>query len=56
MDSKRLESNINIRINLEDMKVLRDEAKKLRVTVSMHCRTKLTQNIKTTKSQLTEAQ
>ena len=29
MDGKRLVSNINIRLNLEDMEVLRDEAKKL---------------------------
>lgn len=45
MDSKRLVSNINIRLNLEDMEVLRDEAKKLRVPVSTYCRTKLTQHI-----------
>ncbi len=45
MDSKRLVSNINIRLNLEDMKVLKEEARKLRVPVSTYCRTKLTQDI-----------
>jgi len=46
MNNKRLVSNINIRLNLEDIEVLRDEAKKLRVPVSTYCRTKLTQHIK----------
>lgn len=45
MDSKRLVSNINIRLNLEDMKVLKEQARKLRVPVSTYCRTKLTQDI-----------
>lgn len=45
MDSKRLVSNINIRLNLEDMKVLKEEARKLRVPVSTYCRTILTKDI-----------
>lgn len=46
MENHRLISNINIRLNVEDMKVLKEEARKLRVPVSTYCRTKLTQHIK----------
>lgn len=45
MDNKKLVTNINIRLNLEDMNVLRSEARKLRVPVSTYCRTKLTEHI-----------
>lgn len=45
MNNKRLISNINIRLNLEDMKVLKEEASKLRIPVSTYCRTKLTEHI-----------
>jgi hypothetical protein len=45
MSKARLVSNINIRLNLSDMKVLEQEAAKLRVPVSTYCRTKLTQHI-----------
>ena len=45
MNNKRLVSNINIRLNLEDMKVLKEEASKLRIPVSTYCRTKLTEHI-----------
>jgi len=46
MARQRLVSNVNIRLNLEDMNVLRSEAEKLRVPVSTYCRTKLTQDLK----------
>ena len=45
MAKSRLVTNVNIRLNYEDMKVLQDEAEKLRVPVSTYCRTKLTQDI-----------
>jgi len=48
MRNSRLVSNINIRLNVEDMKVLQNEADKLRVPVSTYCRTKLTHDIKPT--------
>ena len=46
MKNNRLVSNINIRLNLEDINVLKEEAQKMRVPVSTYCRTKLTQHIK----------
>ncbi len=45
MTKSRLVTNVNIRLNYEDMKVLQSEAEKLRVPVSTYCRTKLTQDI-----------
>ena len=45
MARKNLETNINIRLNLDDMNVLKKETEKLRVPISMYCRTKLTQDI-----------
>jgi len=45
MNNNRLVSNINIRLNLEDMRVLKEEANKLRIPVSTYCRTKLTEHI-----------
>ena len=45
MAKSKLVSNVNIRLNLEDMNVLRTEAEKLRVPVSTYCRTKLTQDL-----------
>ena len=42
---RNLETNINIRLNLDDMNVLKKETEKLRVPISMYCRTKLTQDI-----------
>ena len=46
MSNDRLVSNVNIRLNLEDMNVLKQEASKLRIPLSTYCRTKLTQHIK----------
>jgi hypothetical protein len=46
MKKSNLVSNINIRLNIDDMSVLQEEASKLRVPVSTYCRTKLTQHIK----------
>ena len=46
MKKSNLVSNINIRLNIDDMNVLQEEASKLRVPVSTYCRTKLTQHIK----------
>ena len=45
MARRNLETNINIRLNLDDMNVLKKETEKLRVPISMYCRTKLTQDI-----------
>jgi predicted DNA binding CopG/RHH family protein len=45
MARKNLETNINIRLNLDDMNVLKKQAEKLRVPISTYCRTKLTQDI-----------
>ena len=45
MARKNLETNINIRLNLDDMNVLKKETEKLRVPISTYCRTKLTQDI-----------
>ena len=45
MNNNRLVSNINIRLNLEDMRVLKEEANKLRIPVSTYCRTKLNEHI-----------
>ncbi len=45
MNNKRLVSNINIRLNLEDIRVLKEEASKLRIPVSTYCRNKLTEHI-----------
>jgi hypothetical protein len=46
MDSKKLESNINVRLNLEDINALKQEASQLRVPLSTYCRMKLAQSIK----------
>ncbi len=48
MRNPKLASNINIRLNLEDMRVLQNEADKLRIPVSTYCRTKLTHDLKPT--------
>ena len=45
MARKNLETNINIRLNLDDMIVLKKQAERLRVPISTYCRTKLTQDI-----------
>jgi hypothetical protein len=45
MAKSRLVTNVNIRLNHEDMRVLQTEADKLRVPVSTYCRTKLTHDI-----------
>jgi predicted DNA binding CopG/RHH family protein len=45
MARKNLETNINIRLNLDDMIVLKKQAEKLRIPISTYCRTKLTQDI-----------
>ena len=45
MARKNLETNINIRLNLDDMIVLKEQADRLRVPISTYCRTKLTQDI-----------
>ena len=45
MNNKRLVSNINIRLNLEDIRVLKEEASKLRIPVSTYYRNKLTEHI-----------
>ena len=45
MARKNLETNINIRLHLDDMIVLKEQADRLRVPISTYCRTKLTQDI-----------
>jgi|GEM_PF-3252462 hypothetical protein len=45
MNQNNLVTNVSIRLNLDDMEVLRKEARKLRVPVSTYCRTMLTKNI-----------
>lgn len=45
MSNDKLISNVNIRLNLEDMNVLKREASKLRIPLSTYCRTKLTEHI-----------
>ena len=45
MARRNLETNINIRLNIDVMNVLKKQAKKLRVPILKYCRTKLTQNI-----------
>ena len=45
MRNTHLVTNVNVRLNLDDMKKLKNEAKKLRVPVSTYCRTKLTEHI-----------
>ena len=45
MDSQRLITHVNIRLNEQDMLALKEEAKKLRVPVSTYCRTQLTKHI-----------
>jgi len=39
------ESNVNIRLNSNDLKTLRDEANKMRVPLSTYCRTILTKHL-----------
>ena len=46
MRNTHLVTNVNVRLNLDDMKKLKNEAKKLRVPVSTYCRTKLTKDLK----------
>ena len=46
MRNTHLVTNVNVRLNLDDMKKLKSEAKKLRVPVSTYCRTKLTKDLK----------
>jgi predicted DNA binding CopG/RHH family protein len=45
MSNERLISNVNIRLNIEDMNILKQEASKLRIPLSTYCRTKLTEHI-----------
>lgn len=45
MSKSNLVENINIRINLEDMKVLREQANKRRMPVATLCREKITKDI-----------
>ena len=45
MNKARLVSSVNIRMDLEDMNILREKAKKKRVPVSTYCRTKLTSDL-----------
>jgi predicted DNA binding CopG/RHH family protein len=45
MAKSKLVSNVNIRLNLEDMNLLRNEAEKRRVPVSTYCRSKLIQSL-----------
>ena len=45
MNKSNLVENINIRINLEDMKVLREQANKRRMPVATLCREKITKDI-----------
>ena len=42
---RNLETNINIRLNLDEMNVLKKQAEKLRAPILTYCRTKLTQDI-----------
>ena len=46
MRNTHLVANVNVRLNLDDMKKLKNEAKKLRVPVSTYCRTILTRETK----------
>ena len=55
MARRNLETNINIRLNLDDMNVLKKEAEKLRVHISTYCRTKLTQDINTNENFIKDA-
>lgn len=45
MNRTRLVSSVNIRMDLDDMNILREKAKKKRVPVSTYCRTKLTSDL-----------
>lgn len=45
MSKSNLVENVNIRINLEDMKVLREQANKRRMPVATLCREKITKDI-----------
>ena len=45
MSKIRLVENVNIRIELEDMKILRRNASKLRMPISTYCRSKIVENL-----------
>jgi len=45
MRKTHLVSNVNVRLNLDDMKKLRSAAQELRIPVSTYCRTKLTKDL-----------
>lgn len=45
MSKSNLVENVNIRINLEDMKILRKEASENRMPIATYCRQKITQHI-----------
>ena len=45
MKKIRLVENVNIRIELEDMKILRRNASKLRMPISTYCRSKIVENL-----------
>tara|TARA_R100001440_G_scaffold19209_2_gene32487 strand:+ start:929 stop:1072 length:144 start_codon:yes stop_codon:yes gene_type:complete len=45
MNKNNLVENVNIRINLDDMTILRKEASKRRMPVATYCREKLTKDI-----------
>ena len=45
MARRNLETNINIRLNLDEINVLKKQTEKLRAPILTYCRTKLTQDI-----------
>jgi|TARA_E500000318_G_C3535346_1_gene202312 predicted DNA binding CopG/RHH family protein len=45
MSKSNLVESVNIRINLDDMKILREQANKRRMPVSTLCREKITKDI-----------
>lgn len=45
MSKSNLVENVNIRINLADMKILRDEPNRRRMPVAKLCRGKITKDI-----------
>tara|TARA_B110001454_G_scaffold208168_1_gene220365 strand:- start:480 stop:626 length:147 start_codon:yes stop_codon:yes gene_type:complete len=45
MEKVRLVENVNIRIQLDDMRILRKNADKLRMPISTYCRTKIVENL-----------
>ena len=45
---EKMNDSFNIRLNTDDSKVLRDEAKKRRLSISAYCREILTRDLDTT--------